>query len=90
MRIHVPKAEFHGAKGGEQKFGTKAASSELRGNEIQDLSDAVSDLTQAAAGHDLRYFVRIELGGEKAPPDNVVDSINEVLAKKVSKSLKLE
>lgn len=31
-----------------------------------------------------------ELGGEKAPPDNVVDSINEVLAKKVSKSLKLE
>ena len=90
VRIHVAKAEFQGAKGGEQKFGTKAASSELRGNEIQDLSDAVSDLTQAAAGHDLRYFVRIELGGEKAPPDNVVDSINEVLAKKVSKSLKLE
>ncbi len=89
VRIHVPKADFAGAKGGEQKFGVKTASGELRGSEVQDLSDAVSELTKVAAGHELRFFLRVELGGEKTPPDEVVEAINKALSK-VSSSLKLE
>ena len=88
VRIRVPKAEIPGAKSGELRYGTKSASGELRGNEIQDLSDVVAELTKAAAGHDLRFFVRVELGGEKAPPDTVVEAVNQVLTK-VSGLLKL-
>jgi hypothetical protein len=61
----------------------------LRGNEIQDLADAVAEVAKAAAGHDLRFFVRVELGGEKAPPEDVVEAVNKVLTK-VSGNLKLE
>ena len=82
VRIRVPKAEIPGAKSSELKYGTKSASAgELRGNEIQDLSDVVAELTKAAAGHDLRFFVRVELGGEKAPPDSVVEAVNQVLTR---------
>jgi hypothetical protein len=89
VRIRVRKEEFPGAKDDGQKYGVKSASGELRGNEIQDLADTVAELGNAAAGHDLHYFVRIELGGENAPPENVVDAVSKVLAK-VSGNLKLE
>lgn len=89
VRIRVPKAEIPGVKSGELQYGTKSASGELRGNEIQNLSDVVAELTKAAAGHDLRFFLRVELGGEKAPPDSVVEAVNQMLAK-VSGLLRLE
>jgi hypothetical protein len=89
VRIRVPKAEFPEAKGDSHEYGTKSASSELRGNEIQDLADAVAEVAKAAAGHDLRFFVRVELGGEKAPPEDVVEAVNKILTK-VSGNLKLE
>lgn len=50
----------------------------------------MGELTKAAAGHDLRYSVRIELGGDKVPPQDVVEAVNQVLTKKVSAKLKLE
>jgi hypothetical protein len=80
-------------KAGEQpspRPGVRVAQSDLRVNEIQDFADAVSEITKAAAGHDLRFSLRIELGGEKIPPQDVVDLVNEMLAKKVSAKLKLE
>ena len=43
----------------------RVASGELRGNEIQDLADSVGELSKAAAGHNLRFLLRLELGGEK-------------------------
>jgi hypothetical protein len=89
VKIRVPKAEFSGAKGGEKKYGARSVSSELRGNEIQDLSDAVGELTEAAAGHDLRFFVRVELGGDNTPPEDVVRAVNKVLTK-LSVDLNLE
>jgi hypothetical protein len=80
-------------KAGEQqapKAGVRIAQSELRLDEVQDFADAMSDITKAAAGHDLRVSVQMELGGEKIPPQDVVDLVNEVLAKKVSAKLRLE
>ena len=50
---------------------------------------AVAEVAKAAAGHDLRFFVRVELGSEKAPPEDVVEAVNKVLTK-VSGNLKLE
>lgn len=61
----------------------------LRGNEVQDLSDAVAELSKAAAGHDLRFFMRVALGGENAPPESIIEAVNAVLTK-VSRDLKLE
>lgn len=57
---------------------------------IRDFADAMGEITKAAAGHELRFSVRVELGGEKTPPQDVVDSVNEVLSKKVSAKLRLE
>ena len=45
--------------------------------------------TKAAAGHDIKYFLRIDLGGEKPAPEAVVGEVNKALAKASSK-LKLE
>jgi hypothetical protein len=49
----------------------------LRSDEIQNLADAVADITQAAAGHELKIRVEITLGGDKAPPEEVVAKIDE-------------
>jgi len=45
---------------------------------------------KAAAGHDLRFSVRVELGGDKVPSQDVVEAVNQVFSKKVSAKLKLE
>jgi len=65
------------------------AEAELRPNEIQDLADQLSDLRKLAGNAALRFRVRLELDGGGAPPSqNVVDKLNELLAK-VSSSLSL-
>ena len=87
VKLMVPKADAPSAH--EQKPGIKSASAELRPNELQDLAEVVADITKAAAGHDLKYFVRIELGGEKPAPDQVIVEVGKALAKASSK-LKLE
>jgi len=56
---------------------------------MQDLSDLTGEIAQAAAGYELKLSVRVELGGEKVPPDNVVDAVTQLLAK-VSGQLKLK
>lgn len=40
-------------------------------------------------GYELKLSVRVELGGEKVPPDNVVEAVNRLLTK-VSDRLKLK
>ena len=42
----------------------------------------------AAVGNNLRFSVRIELGGQNVVPSNVVDEINALLAK-ISDDLQL-
>lgn len=87
LRLRVPTAETPIAR--EQKAGVKSASAELRGNELQDLAEIVGEIAKAAAGHDLKYVVRIELGGEKPAPEHVVNEVNKTLTK-ASAKLKLE
>jgi hypothetical protein len=89
VAIRIPKVEGPGHKAEEPKPGVKVTSAELRPNEVQDLADSVADLTKAAAGHQLRFVVQVELGGEKMAPDTVVAEVNKVL-EKVSAKLKLQ
>ena len=60
----------------------------LEAHGIQDLADHIPGLTQAAAGSALRFNIRIELGGDAAPDQAVVDKINSLLSE-VSDDLKL-
>lgn len=71
------------------KAGTRVAQVELDTNQLQDLADVIGDLKKAAAGHDLRFILRIEVGGtDAAAPESVVDKLNELL-KTVSDQMKL-
>jgi len=60
-------------------YGAKQVMAELRPNEIQDLADQLGELTKAAAGHDLKFSLQIELGSDQQPPDEVVEQMNRIL-----------
>jgi hypothetical protein len=68
--------------------GVRVAEAELRPNEIQDLADAVGELIELAAGQELRFRLRVELGIESLA-DDVVEKIGNVLAD-ISKDLTLK
>ena len=52
----------------------------LEANGIQDLSDQIPDIMKAAVGNDLKFNVRVELGGETAPHPETVETINTLLS----------
>ena len=56
----------------------------LEGSQIQDLADLMPDLLAASAGNELRFHVRVTLGGEAT--SEVRTALDEMLAK-VSESL---
>ena len=60
--------------------GALTAEATLEANGIQDLADQVHEIVRAAVGNNLRFNVRIELGGETTPPADVVNEINALLA----------
>ncbi|TEB10643.1 helix-turn-helix domain-containing protein [Pelotomaculum propionicicum] len=65
------------------------AEAELRPNEIQDLADQIGVIRKAAAGLDLKFHLRIELGSSPPPPpEDTVAKINQML-QKISSGLKL-
>lgn len=68
--------------------GVHIAEADLRPNEIQDLADMISELTAAAAGNDLKFHLRIELGGDVQPQSETIDKLNKIL-KDISVNLKL-
>jgi hypothetical protein len=69
--------------------GVRVAEAELRPNEIQDLADSIGELIEAAAGHELRFRLRIELDGADSLSDEAVEKISSVLGE-VSKDLTLK
>ena len=69
------------------KPGVRVAEADLRPNEIQDLADVIGELTAAAAGNDLKFHLRIELGGEIPPQNEIPEKLNKIL-KDVSDNLK--
>ena len=60
--------------------GVLTAEATLRANGIQDLANQIPDLVKAAVGHDLKFRVRVEPGGETPPDPDAVDRINVLLA----------
>ena len=61
------------------KPGVFVAEADLRPNEIQDLADVVGELAAAAAGYDLNWQVRLEVGGKEALPEDVRRKLNKIL-----------
>ena len=68
--------------------GLLVAEAMLLAHGIQDLSDQVPELVKAAVGHDLKFHLRVEFGGETPPDPNAVDQVNTLLTQ-VSEELKL-
>lgn len=69
--------------------GVLAADANLSIGQIQDLADAIADLSKAAAGLDMKFRLHIELGGKTQPSKEAVATINDLL-RAVSGELKLE
>ena len=61
----------------------------LEADRVQDLADQVPELLKAAVGNELRFTVRIEVGGTTAPSPEAVEKINDLLAE-VSEDLRLQ
>ena len=77
-------------KGGyvRKPAGQLTAEAELEASGIQDLSDQIPDIIEAAVGAGIRFNVRIELGGKTPPDPEIVDKLNKLLGE-VSDDLKL-
>lgn len=69
------------------KPGVRVAEADLRPSEIQDLADVIGELTAAAAGNELKFHLRIELGGEVTPQNETIEKLNKIF-KDISDDLK--
>ncbi len=69
--------------------GVLVATADLEAHGIQDLADQIPGITDAAIGEDLKFNIRVELGGETPPDPETVEKINRLLAE-VSEDMKLE
>ena len=79
----------HGGRPYEQlPLGMLIAEAPLEANGIQDLADQIPEIAQAAVGSQLKFNIRIELGGDTTPDPEVVERINTLLSE-VSDDLKL-
>ena len=72
-----------------KKAGIRMADADIEPKQIQDLADVIADVRKAAAGHDLKFKLHVELGGDKPAPDAVVEKVNKLL-KGVSNGLELK
>lgn len=68
--------------------GALMAEAALLANEIQDLAEQIPEILTATVGRELKFRLRVELGGEPPPDSGAVERINELLAQ-VSEELKL-
>ena len=67
-------------------LGAHIATAELSPSQIQDLAEVIGDVIKAAAGHDIRFTLRVEMGNET--PAEVVEKVSEQL-KEVDEGLGL-
>lgn len=73
----------------QQKPGTLVAQADLRSDQIQDLADQIGELTKAAAGLDLTFFLRIQLADKDLISPETKEKINKLLCA-ISDDLKLQ
>lgn len=59
--------------------GVYIAESDMRPSEIQDLADHLGDIQKAAVGLELKFRIRVEVGGKNKPTPEMVNTINEKL-----------
>lgn len=71
-----------------KKPGLHITEAELKPSQIQDIADVIGELSDVAAGYSLKFRVRIEVDGERAVPDEVIQKMNEILIG-VTKELRL-
>lgn len=87
--LRVPEG---GGSGGQEKEddlkGLLVAEASLLANGIQDLAEEIPALLKAAVGHDLKFRLRVEFGGETRPDAGAVEQVNALLSE-VSEELKL-
>ena len=86
--IQVPSAVREAPPAPTPK-GVLSAEAVLEANAIQDLADQIPEIARAAVGADLRFNLRVEFGGQKAPDPEAVEKINQLLSE-VSDQLRLE
>ena len=63
-----------------RRDGVLTAEATLEANGIQDLADQLPELLKAAIGSELKFSIRIELGGETSPESESVERINSLLS----------
>jgi hypothetical protein len=73
----------------EKRPGVVVAQADLKPAQVQDLADHVGELSRVAVGHEVRMNFRIEVGGAKPLPPDVLARLNEIL-RQVSEDLRLE
>jgi len=69
--------------------GVLRAEADLQTSQLQDLADQMGELKKLVVGYDLKLHLRIELGGARTPPADLVARINAVL-EEVAKGLRFE
>jgi len=77
VKFRVPKAPPPPPP--PKKTGVRTAGAELSVGQIQDLAEAVGDIAKAAVGYGIVFRMNVELGGEKAAPEEVVGRIDDLL-----------
>ena len=88
LRVPEDRGLGDGGRADDKLKGLLVAEAMLLANGIQDLADEIPELLQAAVGHDLKFRLRVEFGGETRPDAGAVEQINALLAQ-VSEELKL-
>ena len=79
LQVPLPSEQIRDGEGkpyGPKPRGLLIAEAVLEANGIQDLADQIPDIAKAAVGNDLKFNIRVELGGETAPDSETVEKIN--------------
>jgi hypothetical protein len=69
--------------------GAQAVEAELDEAKLRKLAERLDAIREAADGHDVRFFLRVETGGERKVPDKALRALRAILGE-VSEEFKLE
>jgi hypothetical protein len=70
-------------------FEPRTAEAEITPDTLIRLAAVIGELMKAASGFDLRFSIRIDLGGEPPPPRDVIENVDKLL-KEVSENIQLK
>jgi hypothetical protein len=73
----------------QKRPGVVVAEADLKPAQVQDLAEQVGELAKVAVGYEIKMRFRMEVGGAKSPPADLVERLNKILAE-VAKELELQ